>query len=106
MKFLLDHDVPIEIQFVLARETHDAVRLVEVLPINTPDDQVFAYAIRDARIMITCNRSDYLNLAERRSHNGLIILIRRRSRQAECARVLKLLRTAGEQGISGNVNFA
>lgn len=37
---------------------------------------------------------------------GLIVLIRRRSRQAECARLLQLLRQAGETGLSNNINFA
>jgi hypothetical protein len=36
----------------------------------------------------------------------LIVLIRRRSRQAECAHLLTLLRGAGGDGLAGNVNFA
>jgi hypothetical protein len=37
---------------------------------------------------------------------GLVVLIRRRSRQAECGNLLKLLREAGESGIAGKINFA
>jgi hypothetical protein len=37
---------------------------------------------------------------------GLIVLIRRRSRQAECGNLLTLLRQAGESGILCNINFA
>jgi hypothetical protein len=57
--------------------------------------------------MVTCNRNDFLALAAHNSrHSGLIILIRRRSRQIECAKLAVLLRRAGEVGIAGNVNFA
>jgi hypothetical protein len=37
---------------------------------------------------------------------GLIILIRRRTRQAECAHLLALLRRAEESGVDGKINFA
>jgi hypothetical protein len=37
---------------------------------------------------------------------GLIVLIRRRSRIIECANLLRLLDFAGESGIIGNINFA
>ena len=36
----------------------------------------------------------------------LIVLIRRRSRIVECANLLRLLDSAGESGLSGNINFA
>ena len=52
------------------------------------------------------NRNDFLKLAARGPHFGLIILIRRRSPQAECTNVLRLIRKAGEQGLRGNINFA
>jgi hypothetical protein len=47
-------------------------------------------------------------LLQREGHSvkRLIILIRRRTRQAECARLLHLIRTAGTSGIEGNTNFA
>ncbi|HEY5553024.1 MAG TPA: hypothetical protein VIK52_14120 [Opitutaceae bacterium] len=58
-------------------------------------------------ITITCNRDDFIALAvEHPEHPGLIILIRRRSRQAECGKVLHLLRRAEESGLRGNINFA
>ncbi len=56
--------------------------------------------------MITCNRDDFLKLAAKGPHLRLIILIRRRSPQAECANLLRLIRKAGEQGLQGNINFA
>jgi len=106
MKFLLDHDVPIEIKWLLTHVGHEAQRVLDVLPIRTGDDTVFDYAQQAGQVMITCNRQDYLRLASGRIHQGLIILIRRRTRQAECARILRLLQRAGESGIKSNVNFA
>ena len=56
--------------------------------------------------MITCNRDDFLKLAAKGPHLGLIVLIRRRTPQAECANLLRLIRKAGDQGLLGNINFA
>ena len=106
MRFLLDHDVPIEVKRLLANVGHETQRVVEVLPVRASDAAVFDYAQQAGQVMITCNRQDYLHLTRERTHEGLIILIRRQTRQAECARVLRLLRSAGETGIKGNVNFA
>lgn len=62
-------------------------------------------------IIISCNRAHFVALAEQAIQNnvpfpGLIVLLRRRSRQAECAHLLQLLRQPGEVGLSGNINFA
>ena len=56
--------------------------------------------------MITCNRQDFLQLAGTAPEAGLIVLNRRRTRQAECRHVLGLLARAGESGLAGNINFA
>ena len=90
---------------------HDAVSLRQVLPITTPDEDVFRHACAGGLIVISCNRAHFLALAEQaivaeQSFPGLIVLIRRRSRQAECAHVLQLLRQAGEMGLANNINFA
>ena len=106
MTFLLDHDVPIEAARLLRREGHTAVRIVECLPVTTPDADVFAHAKAQRWLTITCNRRDFLPLAEAGPHPVLILLIRRKTRQAECAHLLRLLRNAGESGLAGNVNFA
>ena len=111
MKFLLDHDVPGEVAHLLRHWGHDAVSLRHALPITTPDEGVFRHARSDGRIIISCNRAHFLALAEgaveaQQSFPGLIVLIRRRSRQAECAHLLQLLRQAGETGLANNINFA
>ena len=106
MNFLLDHDVPVEAARLLRREGHGVSRLIEILPVTTLDPGVFAHAKSNGLVTVTCNRKDYLPLAAVGPHPGLIILIRRKTRQSECAHLLRLLRKAGDSGIQGNVNFA
>ena len=106
MTFLLDHDVPVEAARLLNREGHTAIRIVECLPPTTPDPEVFAHARARGWLMVTCNRRDFLPLAGEGPHPGLVILIRRKTRQSECAHLLRLLRNAGESGLAENVNFA
>jgi hypothetical protein len=82
------------------------VELHEVLSIDACDGEAFAYARAHNFITVTCNRDDYLALAVKQPHPGLIILIRRLSRHSECAHLLALLKRAGEAGLDGNINFA
>ena len=107
MRIFLDHDVPADLALLLRHWRHEVVLLRDVLPADTPDEQAFAHARTHGLITITCNRADYLALAARfTEHPGLIILVRRRTRQTETSRLLMLLRRAGEQGLANNVNFA
>jgi len=80
--------------------------LQDSLPATSTDEQVFAHAIAEGLVLITCNRDDFLELAESREHPGLVILIRRRSAVAEQGHLLRLIDRAGESGIAGNINFA
>ena len=106
MDFLLDHDVPAEISRVLAQAKYNVDKVMDVLSQTASDDKVFNYAIMNELVLITCNRDDFLNLANKKMHHGLIILIRRRTRIGECAALLKLLKKAGVTGITNNINFA
>ena len=107
MKFLLDHDIPEDVAHLLRHWGHDVTPTREVLEIESTDAVVFGYACQHELVMLTCNRNDFLVLAEGMAeHSGLIILIRRRTRHIECARLLELLIAAGEAGIAGNINFA
>jgi predicted nuclease of predicted toxin-antitoxin system len=106
MIFLLDHDVPAEAARVLKREGHTVHRLVEQLPLTAADSEVFAHAAERGWVTVTCNRKDFLPLAASGPHAGLIVLIRRKTRQAECAHLLRLIRAAGAAGINADVNFA
>jgi predicted nuclease of predicted toxin-antitoxin system len=111
VKFLIDHDVPDAVGHLLRYWGHDVVSLREALPVTTADREVFEHAQTEGRTIISCNRAHFMVLAEQavnaqRPFTGLIILIRRRSRQAESAHLLSLLRQAGESGLVGNINFA
>jgi predicted nuclease of predicted toxin-antitoxin system len=105
--FFLDQDIPDEIALLLRHWGQTTTMLREVLPITASDAEAFAYAREQGMIMVTCNRDDFLPLADAHpEHPGLIILIRRRTRQAECGKMLSLLERAGEGGLRGNINFA
>ena len=107
MRFFLDHDLPEDVALLLRYWGHEIIRLREVLPLTASDPDVWAYAGAHGLIVVTCNRRHFLALAQATAvYPGLVILNRRRSRQAECARVLALLRNAGEQGLANNINFA
>ena len=80
--------------------------MTEILGERTPDEQIWIHAVRTRAIVITCNRDDFLALAGTEPLTGLIVLKRRRTRQSECAHLLRLLDRAGENGLKGNVNFA
>ena len=106
MNFLLDHDVPVVIERVLVQSDHAVKKVANVVSPVAPDKDVFLYAVQEKRIRITCNLNDFLTLAKQSDHPGLKILIRRKTRIAECAALLKLLKRAGSQGIVHNINFA
>jgi len=106
VKFLLDHDVPFDLARVLRKAGHGVICLQDSLPVTTTDMGVFRHAQQEHRVLVTCNRDDFIPLAGDTAHSGLIVLIRRRSRIAECAAFMRLLDQAGETGIHGNINFA
>jgi predicted nuclease of predicted toxin-antitoxin system len=107
VKFLFDHDVASEVALVLRARGHDVVELRDVLAPDAPDPDVWAHAVADGRIVITCNRAHFTKLATAtEKHPGVILLFRRRTHQTEAGRVLVLLKNAGEQGLANNINFA
>jgi predicted nuclease of predicted toxin-antitoxin system len=106
VKFFLDHDVAAAVRDTLERHGHEVIQLAELLRRDAPDERVFAAAQDNQCVMITCNRNDFLRLAAKGPHLGLIILIRRRTPQVECTNLLRLIRRAGEEGLRGNINFA
>ena len=106
MRFFLDHDVPVEVARVLRRQGHEVTELREVLPATAVDLDALKYASEHGHFLVTCNRDDFLALVAAHPNPGLIVLIRRRSRQAECGHLLTLIREAGKIGIADNINFA
>jgi hypothetical protein len=104
--FLLDQDVPDAVGRVAAQEGHSVARLREVLPPDADDSTALKVAHSRQWILVTCSRDHFLALAANHPHAGLIGVIRRQSRIAECSRFLRLLRNAGVSGLCNNVNFA
>ena len=95
MKFFLDHDVPTEVGRVLRQEGHEVIELRQVLPVQASDFEAFGYARDHDLFLITCNRDDFLPLAAEHSNPGMIVLVRRRSRHAECGHLLAFTNTCG-----------
>jgi hypothetical protein len=89
----------------LVEAGHDVLLLRNPMPKKSPDSVVLDYAVANGLILITCNRDDFIPLASARVSFGINHFIRRRSRILECARLLRLLDSAG-QSLSGNINFA
>jgi len=106
VNFFLDHDVPADVGRVLRLKGHGVQFLEEALASTTDDLIALRHAASHSLVVITCNRRDFLRLAETEPHVGIIILVRRRTRVAECAALLRLIERAGESGIANNINFA
>ena len=106
MRFLLDEDVAVEAARCLHQAGHEVALVAEVLGVQTDDVDIWAHAVRNGAIVVTCNRQDFLELAGTEPATGLIVLNRRRTRQAECRHLLRLVANAGEAGLKGNINFA
>jgi predicted nuclease of predicted toxin-antitoxin system len=106
MIFLLDQDVPDAVARVIQQAGYEVKRLRELLPVDSTDEDVLALAQSRGALLITCNCDDFLSLARTTQHAGIIVLIRRQTRAAECSRFLRLLQAAGDDGLRNNINFA
>jgi predicted nuclease of predicted toxin-antitoxin system len=106
VKFLLDHDVPKDLSYLLEQLGHNVTLLREALPEDASDEAVIRFAYEHGYLLLTCNRNDFLELAKKQPHLGIVVVIRRRTRAAERAALFRLLERAGEIGIRSNINFA
>jgi predicted nuclease of predicted toxin-antitoxin system len=106
VRFLLDHDVPEDLSYLLRHLGHTVTVLRHVLPRDASDETVLDFARDHGHVLLTCNRDDFLRLANHQPHGGIIVVVRRRTRAAERAALFRLLERAGETGILNNVNFA
>ena len=106
MRFLLDHDVPEDLTYLLQELGHEVLRLRDVLQQEADDLVVFQFAQEHGCLLVTCNRDDFIDLARRQPHHGIVILVRRKTRAAERAALFRLLERAGASGLENNINFA
>jgi predicted nuclease of predicted toxin-antitoxin system len=70
------------------------------------DSIILQFAHEQGCLLVTCDRDDFIELAQRQPHHGIIVIVRRRTRAAERAALFRLLERAGESGLKGNINFA
>ena len=106
MIFFFDHDVPEDAAFALEAMGHQVIRLRQVLPTTTKDDEVFRFANANDYILVTCNRDDFLSLIGEAPFSGLIVLVRRPRRALERAALVQLIERVGEAGLRGAIHFA
>lgn len=106
MRFLLDHDVPDDLSYLLRQLNHDVSLLRQVLPEASSDSAVLRFAHEQGCVLVTCNRDDFVRLAQEQPHQGIVVIIRRKTRAAERAALFRLLERAGASGLQDNVNFA
>jgi len=85
VKFLLDQDVPEDLRHLLERLGYEVMLLRHCLPEESSDQAVLQFAHAGGYVLLTCNRDDFLRLAEVQPHHGIIVVIRRRTRAAERA---------------------
>jgi predicted nuclease of predicted toxin-antitoxin system len=85
---------------------HDVMLLRKALPGDSSDAIVLQFAHEHGYVLLTCNRDDFRHLAAERPHNGVVVIIRRRTRADERAALFRLLERAGETGLRDNVNFS
>ena len=68
MKFLLDHDVPDDLSYLLEELNHEVTLLRKALPGDSSDEAVLQFAHERGCVLLTCNRNDFLHLATARPH--------------------------------------
>lgn len=73
MKFLLDHDVPKDLSYVLEQLGHDVTPLRRALVPDVSDEAVLQFAYEQGCVLLTCNRDDFLQLATKKLHHGIVI---------------------------------
>ena len=111
MKFLLDQNVPDETYRVLAYRGYEVTRLREIIALGATDEAVFAYAQTKDLVIVSSQRQAFVEMAEkakakREWFNGLIVLTRRRSRQAEAGALMSLLQGTPVYELEGGIHYA
>jgi predicted nuclease of predicted toxin-antitoxin system len=74
VKFLLDHDVPEDLSYLLEQLGHEVTLLREALPQDVSDETVLQSAHERGCVVLTCNRDDFLELATKLPHHGIVLV--------------------------------
>jgi len=70
VKFLLDHDVPDDLSYLLKQLGHSVTLLRDALPGDSTDEAVLQSAHEGGCVLLTCNRDDFLLLLRTKPHHG------------------------------------
>ena len=103
---MVDEDVSQEVVRCLLDGGCEELPVIDILGKQAEDGEIWKDAVQRRAIVVTCNRQDFLELAGTAPETGLVILNRRRTRQAEYGNVLRLVRQAGEACLKNNIKFA
>ena len=106
MKFLLDHDVPDDLSYLLEQLGHDVTLLRKALPGDSSDETVLQFAYERGCVLVDLQQRRLSPSRTMRPPHGIVVVIRRRTRADERAALFRLLERAGETGVRDNVNFA
>ena len=98
--------MPDDLSYMLRELGHTVLLLRQVLSPDSTDPEVFQFAQEHRYLLVTCNRDDFVRLAEQGPHHGIVVVIRRKARASERAALLRLILQAGESGLRGNITFA
>lgn len=97
MKFLLDHDVPDDLSFLLIQLGHQVILLRQALPADSRDDAVLGFCYDRGCILVTCNRDDFLRLAQVKPHHGWQPRRALQASDSEVDRFVAIVRSAGDR---------
>jgi predicted nuclease of predicted toxin-antitoxin system len=61
VKFLLDHDVPEDLTYLLQELGHEVLRLRDVLPQEASDAAALQFAYEHSCLLMTCSRDDFID---------------------------------------------
>ncbi len=75
MRFLLDHDVPDDLKYLLQQLNHEVSLLRQILPEASSDSALLRFAHEHGCLLMTCNRDDFVRLAKEQSHQGIVVIV-------------------------------
>jgi hypothetical protein len=106
LKFLLDHDVPDALSYLLEQLGHDVTLLRNALPGDSSDEVVLQFAHDRGLPAINLQQGRLSPSRDHQATSWHVIVIRRRTRADERAALFRLLELASQHGLRNNVDFA
>jgi hypothetical protein len=97
LRVYLDEDVDVLLAPLLAAHGIDCLTTVAAANLGRSDEEQLAFAWKEARVLITHNRTDFENLAvawwgQQRDHAGIVLALRRADTYDLARHILPVLR--------------